>query len=60
MTFAEIVQESTQGEPGCFIISEMKLQWRRDIFLYMKALSFFFFLSPSSEGSNTVFVFCLW
>lgn len=57
MTVAEIIQERTWGNPGYFFISEMQIAVRKGHFTIHE--SSVFFLSPSSEGSNTVFVFCL-
>lgn len=57
MTVAEIIQERTRGNPGYFFISEMQIAARKGHFTIHE--SSVFFLSPSSEGINTVFVFCL-
>lgn len=42
MAFAEVVKGRTWGNPGYFIISEMQIAVKKDIFLYVKALSFSF------------------
>lgn len=57
MAFAEVVKGRTWGNPGYFIISEMQIAVKKGHFSICE--SSVFFLSPSSERSNTLFVFCL-
>lgn len=58
MAFAEFVQERTQGGPRVLYYFWNANCSEEGTFFYTWKLRLFF-LSPSSEGSNTVFVFCL-